>query len=95
MFHTDDPLHLIQADIGAGCGDSNGIGIYGQHLSCAQFGGSQGQDAGAGAQVQDGHAGPEQVLQGGQAHLCRGMQAGAESHAGIKRDDDVLWLGRV
>src|SRR2546426_9685277 len=62
---------------------------------CAKFSGSEGEDAGAGADVENAHTGSRALLDLFKAHTRGGMQAGAKGHTGVEFQHYFVTFGGV
>lgn len=86
---------MVQDDIFTRHLDRRRVDVDGQHLSGAQARRRNGQDAAAGAYIHHAHIALEVLFQQLHAHVGRLVRAGAECHAGVQFNDQILraWAG--
>ena len=94
---TDKAWHAIVSCIGRRRRDANRINIAGMYHTLEQFGRRDGQNARAGAKIEDGGwvPPPRDALQHAKTAARRTMMPGAESERGLDLDGDVIGLGRA
>ena len=92
LLHADDLGKAVVFDIFLRHAHGHGVQVDGQHVARAHMGGGDGEDARAGAEVDDLLAGAHVFLDEAHAHAGGLVGAGAKSHAGVEFDDVVARL---
>ena len=91
-YRGGDP---VAGDILGGDTHGDGVIVERDDWVCPQLGGGDGENAGAGAKVEDALAGLHVAFEQAQTELRGRVQPRAEGHTGVKVEDHIIGTGLV